>query len=281
MVSLQELRERHKKQLEEQEAKKNGGSGGETKDWAELDMGSNIVRILPGKEEAFDFYVESSLHKYTDAEGKYRNYHCRKTHGEACPVCDFYFDLWKRHKALGLPKGEKSKFGNLATAIKPKSRYYVRAVIRKLLNEKGFEGSPVKYISLSQKLFDIVMAAITNPDFADENDPDNTTILSLEQGNDFDIKIVKQGEFNNFDQSTPKPKKSRAGTPQQIAEWMDALDLRTLVKKESYEDGAKIVQNLEATLNSVKVESKSASSEEPPFEQDDDGDAKFKKGLKV
>lgn len=279
MTTLQELRERHKKQLEENQAKANGESTGSTKDWAELQLGSNIVRILPGKEEPFEFYVESALHKYTDSEGKFRNYHCRKTQGEKCPVCDFYFDLWKRHKDLGLPKGEKSKFGNLATAIKPKARYYVRAVIRALQNDKSFDGSPVKYISLSQKLFDIVMAAVTNPDFCNEDDPDNSTVLSLEQGNDFDIKIVKQGEFNNFDQSTPKPKKSRAGTPQQIAEWMDALDLRSLVKKESYEDGVKIVQNLEASLNSVKAASKS-DAEDPPFEQDD-GESKFKQGLKV
>lgn len=280
MTTLQELRERHRKQLEEQESKKGGNAGDKMKDWAELDQGSNIVRILPGKEELFDFYVESALHKYTDAEGKLHNYHCRKSQGEKCPVCDFYFDLWKRHKELGLPKGEKSKFGNLATAIKPKPRYYVRAVIRKLLNDKDFEGSPVKYISLSQKLFDIVMAAITNPDFCNEDDPDNTTLLSLDQGNDFDIKIVKQGDFNNFDQSQPKPKKSRAGTPQQIAEWMDALDLRTIVKKESYEDGVKVVQQLEASLNSVKSAPKADENKEPPFDADD-GESKFKQGLKV
>ena len=89
----------------------------------------------------------------------------------------------------------------------------------------------------------------------------------------------------SFDTSKVKNKKTKAGTPEEIAAWMDSpLDLKSLVKEEDYEEGAKIVAYLESTLNTpVKVESAATApkGEKPPFDADadDDDDAKFKKGI--
>lgn len=272
MTTLAELRERHKKQIDEENKNGGGGSGG---DFANFEQGDNWVRFLPGKEDPLEFFAESAIHKITGPDGKISNYQCRKVHGEDCPVCEYYFDLWKRHKALNLKKGEKSKFGNLATAIKPKKRFYAKAVIRALQEKKE---EPVKYIAMSERLFDRVFAAVVNPDLTDEDDPDNTTILSLERGNDFNVRITKQGEFNSFDESAPRVKKTKAGTPQEMLAWSDnALNPKTLVKIGDYDEGRKIVQNLEATLHNVKNESVSTPKTESVEE---DNDSKFQKGLK-
>lgn len=274
MTTLAELRERHKNKIEEENNKgSQGGSGG---DFANFKDGDNWVRILPGKDDPLDFFAESAIHKITGPDGKTSNYQCRKVHGEECPLCELYFDLWKRHKALNLKKGERSKFGNLATSIKPKKRFYAKVVVRALQEAKE---DPVKYVAMSERLFDRVFAAVVNPDLTDEDDPDNTTILSLEKGNDFNIRITKQGDFNSFDESAPRIKKTRAGNPQEVLAWVDSpLNPKSLVKIGDYDEGVKIAQNLESTLNTVKNEtatpSKAVTSEE-------DNDAKFQKGLKV
>jgi hypothetical protein len=274
MTTLAELRERHKKLIEDQDKGSKGEGGG---DWATLAQGDNWVRILPGKSDPLDFFSESSLHKYQDAEGKWKSYHCRKSHNEQCPVCDLYFDLWKRHKALNLPKGQKSKFGDLATKIKVKERFYFKAVIRGL-QEKG--ENPVKFIAASKELFDKIMAALTNPDLVDEGQEDTTTIVSLDRGNDFNVKITKKGEFNSFADSECRIKKTKAGTPKEILEWSDnALDVKTLVKLSDYEEGKKVAMYLDSTLNTVKTES--SSTGKPPSEPDEDNSDKFKEGLKV
>lgn len=272
MVTLAELRQKHQKLIEGNNSQKSEG----VSDFATLQAGDNWIRILPGKEEELEFFSESAVHKFQNDEGKWQNYQCRKSQHESCPMCDYYFDLWKRHKELKLPKGEKSKFGDMATMIKAKPRFYVRAVIRAL---QAAGESPVKYIAMSKELFDRVMAAVTNPDLTDDSDPDNTTIISLERGNDFNVRITKKGEYNSFVESEPKIKKTKAGTPQEMLAWMESpLDIRTLNKIGDYDEGKKIVMNLDARL--MGVATSQSTDEQPPFDTDD-GESKFKRGLKA
>lgn len=278
MVTLEELRKKHQELLDKEN---NGGKQqGGVSDYANFKNPSNLIRILPGKEDALDFFAEGKIHKFKDAEGKWQTYKCRKTHNEKCPICDLYFDLWKMHKNLGLEKGVKSKYGNLATQIKQKTRYYVKAVIRELqgkADEKGVPLDPVKYVVMSEDLFNRVMAAITNPDLADEDDPDNTTMLSLDRGNDFDVKITKKGEFNSFDSSEPKIKKTKAGTKDEIAAWMESkLDPKLLIELEDYEAGKRIAEQLLVSL--------SDTGSKPQVDSDEDAsddDAQFKSSLKA
>lgn len=274
MVTLAELRKLHQDKIantQQNDDKK------QSSDFVSFDLGEHDIRILPGKEDALDFFVENTIHKYKDAEGKWQTFHCRRPHNEKCPVCDYYFDLWKRHKALSLAPKTKSKFGNLATMIKQKSRYTIRAVIR-ALQKKGED--PVKFFTMDKKTFERVLSGVTNPDFCDEDDPDNTTVISLERGNDFKVKAEKKGEYTVFDNSEFRIKKSRAGTPQECDAWLNhKLDLKSIIKEESYEDGKKIVDYLETTLNNVKTEN-APTSQDAPFDVDDDGEQQFQKGLK-
>lgn len=276
MTTLAELRAKHQKLIDEQNNKRT--SDEKFTEYAKFEEGgkSNLIRILPGKENPLDFFVEVQNHYVATPDGKKVHYQCRKPHGEECPICELYFSLWKRHKELNLPKGTKSKFGDLATGLKPKSRFYMRAVIRAL---QATEESPVKYVVASPELFDIIMSAVTNPEYQDDNDPENTTIVSLDRGNDFDVVITKKDKYNSFVKSTSKIKKTKAGTPKEMQEWMDSpLDISTLVKISDYEEGKKLAQVVESTLNIVKTES--TSTEEPPFDTDD-SDEKFKQEMRV
>ena len=141
--TLAELREMHKQMMSEDKVSSQGAKSSE---WATFDDGDNIVRFLPGKEDPLEFFTEGSVHKYQDDQGMWRSYKCRKLSGDKCPVCDYYFDLWKRHKELNLGKDAegknvKSKYGDLAVKIKAKARYFALGVIRKL-QEQG--ESPVQ-----------------------------------------------------------------------------------------------------------------------------------------
>jgi len=276
MTTLEQLRQKQKELLEKKQA---SGGEGKQSEFASFTQPSNMVRILPGKDNPLDFFVESAIHKIEGADGKFVYYHCRRTQNEKCPICDYVFELWDTHKALKLGKGSdgkqiKSKYGTMGGKLKAKPRYYVKVVVRDLV-DKGED--PVKFVAMSDELFNIVMAGVTDPDLADESDPENTTMLSLEHGNDFEIKITKQGEYNSFKESKVKIKKSKAGTPKQIAEWLESkLDLRTLVKISDYDEGKKIVENIRASLNTV------ASAQTPPQKtEEDDDDSKFKDNLKA
>jgi len=256
------------------ESGKSQGSGKLPGDWATLVDGDNFIRFLPGKNSPLEFFVEGTVHKYQDEKGFWRSYKCRKTAGEKCPVCEYYFDLWKRHKALNLGKDSegnniKSKFGDLAMKIKPKNRYYATAIVRSIEEAGEY---PVKYVAMSQQLFDRVMGALLNEDYQDEDDPENSTIIDLERGNDFNIRITRQGQFPSFVESAPRLKKTRAGAPAQVAEWMDnKLNLQSLVEVDSYEKGNEIIMHLETTLNPVRTEttpSDGDASDTPPWSDD-------------
>ena len=252
--TLEELRAMHAKMNSEGSEKK------ENNEWVSFDMGSNSVRLLPGKEDPLEFFVEAAIHRYEVPSEPYaKNYKCRRLTGEVCPICDLHWDMWKKHKELDLGKGPdgkniQSKYGNLATQLKQKPRYFAVAVSRKV-QETG-EGDPVRKIGMSKQLFDRVMKSLVSEDFMDEKDPENTTMISLENGNDFDVTMTKKGNWNSFEESMGKFKKTPAGTPAQMAEWMDHKhDLQPLTIPDTLEDGKRIAMELLATVETPpKVE---------------------------
>ena len=68
-----ELREMHKKMLQEDKA--SPSSGGGVSDWATFEDGDNFIRFLPGKDNPFEFFVEGAIHKYQDDEGRWPRHH--------------------------------------------------------------------------------------------------------------------------------------------------------------------------------------------------------------
>jgi len=181
--------------------------------------GTNVVRVLPGKDEDTLFYAETKIHRVPDENGNVKNVHCRKIHNEPCPLCDSYYSLWK----------EPNKDEDLARQIKPRSRYYMNVLDR--------DSGSVKILSIGVILFKKIIAAMLDEDFGD--------ITDLASGHDF--KIIKQmeGQWPKYDQSQPRPKSSEAGSKAEVAAWMDSLhDIHALVKLEDYEEVKNTAQGL-------------------------------------
>ena len=231
-INLEALRAKHA------EITTGGSSGDWTENYVQLKEGENIVRILPPSEASEDagkqFYAETAVHripKDVTADGKHRNFHCRKIHGEACPVCDAYYSLWESHNKLNLPKGEESEFSRTARMIKPGKRYYMNVI------DRGSENK-VKILSVGIKVFTKVIDTMLDQDYGD--------ITSIEEGHDFKVvkKQIPRQDWPAYDQSASRPKPSKAmNSAKEISEAMDSLhDIYALAKVESYEDAKELAE---------------------------------------
>ena len=214
-IDLNALRAKHA------ELSSQGGSSSDfLKNFLQIQEGTNAVRILPNKDEDKLFYAETKIHRIPNGDGQVKNVHCRKIHGEACPLCDSYYGLWK----------EPNKDEDLARQIKPRARYYMNVVDR--------ESGEVRILSIGVILFKKIIAAMLDEDFGD--------ITDLEKGHDFKIIKVMEGQWPKYDQSSPRPKSSEAGSKADVAAWMDSLhDIHALVKLEDYEEVKKFAQELQ------------------------------------
>jgi hypothetical protein len=216
-IDLEALRRKH-------EQLNGGGSTSNNSDFLskfyQIPEGSNAVRILPGKDEDHEFYAETKIHRVKNADGTNRNHHCRKVHGEPCPLCDLYYGLWKTGR---------SEDEDLARQIKPRARYYMNIVDR--------ESGDVKILSVGVILFKKIIAAMLDEDFGDITNPEN--------GHDFKIVKEMDGQWPKYDQSAPRPKSSPLGSGAEVAGYMDSLhDIHSLVKLEDYDEYKKVVAAL-------------------------------------
>lgn len=221
-IDLNALRMKH-------EQLNNPQSGNNTdflKKFYQIPEGTNAVRILPWKDDEKEFYAETKIHRVTGPDGNVKNHHCRKIHGESCPMCDLYYALWK----TGRKEDE-----DLARQIKPRARYYMNILDR--------ESGEVKILSIGVILFKKIIGAMLDEDFGD--------ITDIEAGHDFKIVKEMDGQWPKYDQSAPRPKSSPLGSKSEIAASMDTLhNIHELVKLEEYED----VKNAAAMLTNVAVQ---------------------------
>ena len=235
-IDLNALRLKH-------EQLNNPQSGNNTdflKKFYQIPEGTNAVRILPWKDDEKEFYAETKIHRVTGPDGNVKNHHCRKIHGESCPMCDLYYALWK----TGRKEDE-----DLARQIKPRARYYMNILDR--------ESGEVKILSIGVILFKKIIGAMLDEDFGDITDP--------EAGHDFKIVKEMEGQWPKYDQSAPRPKSSPLGSNAEISATMDTLhNIHELVKLEEYED----VKNAAALLTSVSVQG--TSPKEPTNVSDND-----------
>tara|TARA_R110001583_G_scaffold179135_1_gene335677 strand:+ start:1276 stop:1971 length:696 start_codon:yes stop_codon:yes gene_type:complete len=216
-IDLNALRAKHAEL-----SKSTQGGGGGSSDYLQIKEGTTLVRILPAKDEETEFYAETKLHRIVGSDGMAKNYHCRKMHGEACPLCDTYFGLWKT---------DKDSDKDLARQIKPRARYYMNILDR--------DSGEVKILSVGVILFKKIVAAMLDEDFGD--------ITDLQDG--FDFKIIKtmEGQWPKYDQSQPRPKSEPTGSQAEIAAYMDSLhDVHKLVKLEDYDEVKTAAMNVVA-----------------------------------
>lgn len=225
--------------------------------YVQIKEGTNLVRILPGKDDDTLFYAETAIHRVVDEEGNKKNIHCREIHGETCPLCDANKALWKKHNALKLAKNEKSEFSEKARPIKAAKRYYMNVIDRDDENK-------IKILSVGVKVFQKIVAKMLDEDYGD--------ITDLETG--FDYKIIKkmQGEFPEYSLSEPRPKSTPAGTKKEIAAYMESLhDIHALVKLEDYETVKKIAELYDPMEKPVRETQESEPVSEENFTDDIEG----------
>ena len=209
------------------------------KKFYQIPEGTNAVRVLPWKDDEKEFYAETKIHRVPQPDGNVKNIHCRKVHGEACPMCDLYYGLWK----TGRQEDE-----DLARKIKPRARYYMNILDR--------ESGDVKILSIGVILFKKIIGAMLDEDFGDITDPVT--------GHDFKIVKEMEGQWPKYDQAAPRPKSSEVGSKAEIAGAMDSLhEIHGLVKLEEYED----VKRATDTLVGVSVQG--TSTPEPSEEVSD------------
>jgi|TARA_R110002020_G_scaffold311202_1_gene526852 hypothetical protein len=216
-IDLNALRAKHE-QLNNPQA---GNSNSDfLKKFYQIPEGSNAVRILPWKDEEREFYAETKIHRVTGPDGNVKNHHCRKVHGENCPICDVYYALWK----TGRKEDE-----DLARQIKPRARYYMNILDR--------ESGDVKILSVGVILFKKIIGAMLDEDFGD--------ITDTAEGHDFKIVKEMDGQWPKYDQSQPRPKASPLGSNSEIASIMESVhEIHDLVKLEDYEEFKQVADSL-------------------------------------
>jgi hypothetical protein len=234
-IDLEALRRKHEQLSNPQ----SGGNSDFVNNFYQIPDGSNAVRILPWKDEEKEFYAETKIHRVPQPDGTVKNVHCRKVHGEQCPLCDLYYALWKTGK---------KEDEDLARQIKPRARYYMNIVDR--------ESGDVKILSVGVILFKKIVAAMLDEDFGD--------ITDTESGHDFKIVKEMDGQWPKYDQSAPRPKSSPLGSKQEVVAAMDSLhDIHALVKLEEYEDVKNMTNNL-VGLDISDDSTKAPQNEEVP-----------------
>lgn len=252
-IDLNALRAKH-----EQLSNPKAAAGGNNQDFLNkfyrVLEGDNYVRILPAAEGSDKpFYAETKIHRVPDGQGGVRNYHCRKVHGEKCPMCELYYALWK----TGVKEDE-----DLARQIKPRSRYYLNILDRNT--------DEVKIFSIGMILFQKIMETMLDPDYADLFEKAENGILDTKIGHDFKVSMFKEGQWPKYDRSMFRPRGSELGSAQQVDEVMNSLhDIHDLVKLEEYDTLMEAAQNLRPELGVVR-ERPAPTQETPESGSDDD-----------
>ena len=202
------------------------------------------VRILPSGKNA-EFYQSTRVHKLNS-----KNIHCPQVYNEAksrwegnCPICTYLRTLW--------PLSEKSapdikeQLQNTYRAWKAKPRFYLNAIVRSETDIKtGVTATNVgpKILSISKQLFDIIVDFILTDPLSPED------VTDVNTGKDFLITVLPKGEWPDFSKSKFHPKPSKAGTPEEIAKWLedshDLAALRILLPAEELDRQLKIARGL-------------------------------------
>lgn len=169
------------------------------------------VRILPSKTPDQLWYSETKNHKI---DGK--TYGCLrvKPDGEGkCPICEVYYSLYKTE----LPENIK-----LAKSIKPNKRFFIN-VLDRSTNE-------VRVLACGIKLYEKILGCFFDPDFGED-------FIDPEKGYDFRLIMKKNGEFNDYTDSRPRPKQTPLGNEEEKERWIaGSFDLQRFVTFPTYEE---------------------------------------------
>lgn len=193
------------------------------------------VRILPPKKGA-KLFQYTRLHLING-----RKYQCPRPlvngkwdYKTPCPICDYYNSLYRQKDKLEKAgrKEEAKKLEDEAKSIKPIERYYYNAIARNMVDDKGKPVAPMpKILSVGKVLHKLIVGAIVGGDGVKKIG----NVTDVKAGFDFEIVKAMRGSgkdaYPNYDRSNFVRDSTPAGTPEEIAKWVNALHDLTLNRK--------------------------------------------------
>lgn len=200
------------------------------------------IRFVPNPKNP----QKSLIHKYVywleDASGNGRLIDSPQSVGESCPIADTFWKLKKSESAVDQKASEN---------LKRRQKYYALIKILKDPQRPDLEDQYMIF-NFGPKIKEKIDEEI-NPTF-DDHEP--TQVFDLFEGKDFELKITRQGDYNNYDKCQFSPTKTpitiqgrhaeRSSHDREIIqkELEQAPDLEQFEYKEWNEDTKNFVNNV-------------------------------------
>lgn len=143
------------------------------------------IRFVPNPNNP----KKSIIHKYVywleDSMGNGKLVDSPQSIGERCPIADVFWKLKKSESAVDRKASEN---------LKRRHKYYSIVKILKDPQRPDLEGQYMIY-NFGHKIKEKIDEEI-NPTWEDQ---EPTQVFDLFEGKDFELKITRQGEYNNYD----------------------------------------------------------------------------------
>jgi len=153
---------------------------------------SSLIRFLPNPKNPSKSLIRKYVYWLEDGSGNGAYYDSPSTVGDKCPVQDLFFKLRNSESAVERKMSEK---------LKRREIFYSLVQIIKDPQNADMEGQ-VKIFKFGYKIKQKIDEEL-NPQF---DEP--TQVFDLFDGKNFELKITKQGGYNNYDSSKFQGKKS-------------------------------------------------------------------------
>lgn len=201
-----------------------------------------VVRILNdlNEENPNQFFIDKLEHSLP-VNGKVKKIPCITMYGSKCPICDLSQKFYKA--------GDKVQ-GKLYWRNK---QSLLRALVIKDPLPAGEDGEnavgKVKTMQFGYQLMQKIIEQISNEDEPMEGDP-----CDLEDGYNFTIKKVRQGDHDNYSIGSTFSNRTSA-VPEEFMDAAVLVDLRTLLPKDPGEDAVHAFLNAHLTGEDIEEES--------------------------
>jgi hypothetical protein len=182
-------------------------------------MGSQVIRILPRKENRDYPFVEVSFHQYNVFK---KSVYCLDTFGEQDPVNQYRKELYNE----GSPEAI-----DLAKKLSPRYKYFAQVLVR------GEEDMGARLWEFNKTTYEKLLSIMANEDFGDITDLTEGTDLTIEGYKDT-IKIGKKEVEYIAVNVTPKRKLSAVSlNASEVQSYMDnQKDVLSIYKKFTYDE---------------------------------------------
>lgn len=146
---------------------------------------SSLIRFLPNPKNPSKSIVRKYVYWLEDSSGNGSYFDSPSTVGEKCPVQDLFFKLRNSESAVDRKMSEK---------LKRREIFYSLVQVLKDPQDPSLEGQ-IKIFKFGYKIKQKIDEEL-NPQF---DEP--TQVFDLFDGKNFELKITKQGGYNNYDSS--------------------------------------------------------------------------------